>query len=388
MIRNISIGIEVGSAKTRVVVGEIIKGEKNPKVIGIGESETVGVRHGCVMNPTQVTESIKTAKEIAEKTSGVKIKKAVVSIGGTTLLSMISTGETIISKADGEITTLDIENALDDSENNLNFNNKKILKIFPISFKLDGKEILGRPEGMKGTKLEIKTIFVTCSSQCFENLMEAITLAGIEPINIVPSPLSIGNIVLSQKQKIVGTALVDIGMETVTLGVFENETIIYLHSFSIGSSDITNDIALGMKVSLEKAEEMKLGKIESDQSKKKLDEIIEARLSDIFEIIENNLKKIKRSGLLPAGVVFVGGGANIQNLSELSTVFLKLPSRIGTTDIFNSNIKTKLRDPSWFSVLGLLNYSEDDYNKIGNSFNNLLASVGDTIKKGIKQLLP
>ena len=387
MIKNISIGIEIGSAKTRVVVGEIIKGEKYPKIIGIGESETLGARHGFITNPSQTKESILKAVQIAERTAGIKIKRGAVALGGMTLSSVTLSGESIVSKPDGDVTTLDVDKALEDAESNLSFGNKKIINIFPLSFKLDGKEIIGRPEGMKGTKLEVKALFIVCSTNHFENLIEAVTLAGIEPVSIVPSPLSSANLILSDKQKIVGTALVDIGMETVTLSVFENESVISIHTFSIGSSDITNDIALGLKVSLEKAEEMKITSGDTEQYKKKLNEIIEARLSDIFELIEKHLKKIKKNELLPAGIVFVGGGANIKNLTELSKNILKLPSRIGTTEMFGNNTKTKLRDPSWFTTLGLLNYSDEDY--VGNnSSTNLLQSLKRAIRAGIKQLMP
>ena len=159
-------------------------------------------------------------------------------------------------------------------------------------------------------------------------MLEVISLAGIEPIDVVASPLAGSRVALSPKQIIVGGALVNIGSETVSLSVFENGTLVSLHTFSIGGTDITNDIALGMKVSLENAERLKLGNIVEDFSKKKLDEIIEARLFDIFELIENHLKKIKRNELLPAGVVFIGGGANIPLLEEFSKTALKLPSKV------------------------------------------------------------
>lgn len=377
----------MGSTTTRVVVGEFLKGEKNPKIIGIGESETKGIRHGYVVNIPEAIISLKNAISLAEKSSGIKIKHALISIGGVTLRGDISSGTGIISKADGEVTNLDINKALEDCEDNLNLNNKKIIKIFPLSFKLDGKEILGRPEGMKGTKLEIKALFVTCSNSHFEDLLEVITSAGIEPIDIIASPEAGSYVALSEKQKIVGGALVNIGSETVSLSVFENGTLVSLHTFSIGGADITNDIALGMKVSLENAERLKLGNIAEDFSKKKLDEIIEARLSDIFELIENHLKKIKRNELLPAGVVFIGGSANIPLLEEFSKTALKLPSKVGTTEIFG-NVKTKLRDPSWFTALGLL--MSDDKNTfhpegVWEDFWNRLKKV---LKSNVKQLMP
>jgi len=368
-------------------VGEFLKGEKNPKIIGVGESETKGIRHGYVVNIPLAVISLKNAVSIAEKSSGIRIKRAFISIGGVTLRGDISSGIGIISKADGEVTTLDINKALQDCEDNLNLNNKKVIKVSPISFKLDGKEILGRPEGMRGTKLEIKALFTTCSLSHFEDLLEVVTSAEIEPIDIIASAEAGSHIALSEKQKMVGGALVNIGSETVSLSVFENGMLVSLHTFSIGGADITNDIALGMKISLENAERFKLGNVTEDFSKKKLDEIVEARLFDIFELIENYLKKIKRNELLPAGIVFIGGSANIPLLEEFSKSALKLPSRVGTTEIFGS-IKTKLRDSSWFTVLGLI-VSDDDNNFYSKSlFKSFFKNLKNILRSNIKQLMP
>jgi len=387
MIRNISVGIDIGTLTTRIVVGEFIKGEKNPKIIGVGESETKGMRHGYVIHVSETISSLKSALAMAEKTSGIKIKRAFISIGGTTLHSEIGFGSSIISKADSEVTSLDVNKALDESEVNLNLGNKKIIHATPISFKLDSKEVLGRPEGMYGNKLEVKTLYVTSSIKHWEDLMEVITKSGIEPIDIVPSILAGSYIALSNKEKMVGTALINIGAETVSLGVFENEALISLHTFSIGSSDITNDIALGLKIPLEKAENYKIVNNGEEYPKKKLDEIVEARLTDIFELIENHLKKIKRNELLPAGVVFIGGGANITGLDFLSKSTLKLPARVSQTEIF-ANAKTKLRDPAWYTVLGLILYSKNNKNNIEDSLPDFLKDLKNVLKSMVKQLMP
>lgn len=372
---------------TRVVVGEFFKGEKNPKIIGVGESLTQGVRHGYVVNETLATTSVKNAVTQAEKTSGIKIKRAFVSLSGTTLRGEVSLGETIVSKADGEVTSLDVNKALADCEDNLSLGNKKIIHMYPVSFKLDGKEVLGRLEGMRGTKLEAKAFFVTYSIVHLEDLLGVIAEAGVETIDVVASPVAISQIVLSERQKIVGVALVDIGDQKTSLTVFENGLLMSIYTFSIGGTEITNDIALGFKITLEKAEDLKLGNIGEDFSKKKLDEIIEARLYDIFESIENNLKKIKRAELLPAGAVFVGGSANIPNLLDLSRATLKLPSNIGTTEMFGNN-KTKLRDPAWFTALGLLMSGKDGGSYGESSLSNLFKDLKNTIKSSIKQLMP
>lgn len=387
MIRNISIGIDVGTTTTRVVVGEFLKGEKNPKILGIGEAPTLGMRHGYVTHDGLVTDSIKKAVAIAENSSGIKIKKAFISMGSVTLRGDTSSGSTIISKADGEVTTLDVNKAIEDSENNLTLGNKKIIQVFPIAFKLDGKEILGRPEGMRGTKLEVKTLFATCGSQHLEDLISAVAEAGVEPIDVISSPIAGAMVALTERQKVVGSLLVNIGSETVSIAVFENGSPIALHTFSIGSSDITNDVALGLKISLEEAENLKLGNLPEKYPKKKLDEIIEARLSDIFELIENNLRKIKRNELLPAGISFIGGGAMIPRLEELSKSELSLPSRVGTNEMFAS-MKTKLKDPSWFVALGLVLYKKEGIGYQEGNSGSLLKDIKNTIKSITRQLLP
>ncbi len=386
-MRNISVGIDVGSATTRVVVGEFLKGEKNPRIIGVGESPSLGVRHGYITDPDSTTRSVKNAVSLAEKSSGIKIKRAFVSLNGLSLKSENSSGGAVISKANGEVTNLDINKALQDCEDNLNLNNKKVIQVYPISFKLDGKDVLGRLDGMQGTKLETKALFVTYSVQHLEDLLGVIAKAGVETTDVIAAPITLANIVLSEKQKIVGVGLVDIGAETTSLSVFENGNLISIHTFSIGSSDVTNDIALGFKIPLFQAEELKLGNSTEEFSKKKLDEVIEARLCDIFESIENNLKKIKRSELLPAGLVFVGGGANIRGLEELSKSVLKLPSTIGTSEIFG-NSKTKLRDLSWFAAISLLISGRDSGGYSDSSFGNLFKDLKNTIKSSIKQLMP
>ena len=401
-MRNTTVAIDIGSSTVRVVVGEFTKGskedQKNPKIVGIGEAETEGLRHGFVVDGDKAEISLKKAIDMAEKSSGIRIRSALVSVGGTSLRGEASTGSVIVSKADGEVTNLDINKALEDCENNLNLNNKKIIHSFPISFKLDGKEVFGRLEGMRGTKLEVRALLVTYSMQHLEDLIGVISSLGIETTDIIASPIAASLIALSPKQKIVGVALVNIGSETVSLCVFENELPVAIHTFSIGSTDITNDIALGFKIPLELADRLKMGNSEggfsppkADQlraDKKKLDEIIEARLSDIFELIENHLKKIKRAELLPAGIVFTGGGANTKGLEELSKSVLKLPASLGATEIFGSS-KTKLRDSAWFTVLGLLLSARENggYEKTG-SLGKIFKDLKNTIKSSLKQLMP
>lgn len=386
MIRNISIGIDVGSFTTRVVVGEFVKGEKYPKIIGVGEAPSAGMRHGYITNFDEAAASVRRAVDMAEKASGVRVRRAFVGVGGATLRGDVYTGTAIVSKADGEVTTLDLTKALEDGEGSLGQGNRKVIQVSPISFKLDGKEVLGRPEGMRGNKLEVRALYVTISNQHLESMLEAVAEAGVETIDVVPSVAAASNIALAERQKVVGAAVASLGSETVSLAVYENGVLVSLHTFSLGSSDITNDIALGLKLTLEEAENLKTGATIANFSKKKLDEIVEARLSDIFELIDTHLKRIKRSGLLPAGIVWIGGGSAIPGLLEQSKLALGLPARVGNSEFFGNN-KTKLRDSSWFSALGLLTASSVS-GAGDSSFRSVLKDLKNTIRSVTKQLLP
>jgi cell division protein FtsA len=389
MKRKISCGIDVGTNAVRVVVLAYEKNADGPVVIGRGMATSNGMRMGYIVNAENIKESIRNAIKQAEGSSGEKIKKAYVSIGGIGLSSLLGTGGAIVSRADKEVTTLDIQNSLTDAEENLNIINKKIIQTVPLQYKLDGKEVHGRPEGMHGVKLETKALYVTITKQHIEDLVTAVTESGVEVKDIVASPVAESNILLSEKQKMAGCALLNIGLETVTLAIYEDGSLISLQTFHIGGMDITKDIALGFKITLEDAENIKVGAIVGDYPKKKVDEIIDARLSDIFELVENHLKKIKRSGLLPAGIIISGGGSKINTIDTVAKQYLRLPVTFGyQNDIINS--KFKIKDNIWYTALGcalMKNVNSKDVDLSG-SLNENIKDVKGFFKGILSQLLP
>ena len=373
---NFTVGIDIGTHNVKVIVMGFDKIKNEPVILSTGTSETKGMRFDYITNVDAVAESIKKAVKQAENVLGIKIRRAYISIGGISLSSIVSTGSVIISKADQEITNLDVAKVITNSEENLDILNKKIIHTIPIAYKLDGKDIYARPEGLKGIKLEVKTLFVTCLKQNVDDLITAFGLAKINIEEIIASPLVTGNVLLSNKQKIAGCVLVDIGAETVSCAVFENNLPISVQIFPIGSMDITKDIALGLKISLEEAESIKLGSvIGGDYSKKKVDEIVEARLDDIFELVGNNLKRLKRNELLPAGIVITGGGSAVNNIEGIARTQLKLPAKVGPAD-YSLNNKFKIRDNSWYTALGLALSSSDEYSSDQSSH-----GVGENIKE-------
>lgn len=357
MPRSIVTGIDIGTFNTKVVIAHgSERNEKGmPKILGVGMAESRGLRHGYIVNLPDVSESIRMALAEAEKRAGVKVKKAFVSIGGIGLGSVVSTSSVIISKADQEITSLDVKKVMEQCEKDIlvaAILNKKIIHSIPLQYKVDGKATLGKPEGMRGSKFEVRMLYITCLEHHLNDSIQAVEEAGVAVEDVMAAPIAASLITLSKSQKIAGCVLANIGAETVSIAVFENSAPASLEVFPIGSTDITNDIALGLKVPLEEAEQIKIGAITgSSFPRKKLEEIISARLSDIFELIETHLKKIGRNGLLPAGIIITGGGSGLSNIEEQAKSALSLPSRLGTFSFVRE--EKSFRDSTWAVAYGL-----------------------------------
>jgi len=389
MAEQIITGIDVGTYQVKVAIVRVphTKQERGlPQVIGTGHAESRGLRNGYILNENDVVRSIRRAVAQAEKVAGVQVKKAYVSIGSIGLDELTSIGEIITSRADSEITTLDVEKAQQDSEDRIVdlIPNRKIIHAIPLRFRVDGEEVLGKPQGMHGTKLEVDTLFVTTYEQHLNDLIGAVERTGIYVEDVMASPLAASFVLLNKAQRRAGCILANIGAETVSTVVFEDMTPISLKIFPIGANDITNDIALGLKVPLEEAEKIKRqGVAGTTYPKKKLDEIINARLTDMLELIDLHLKKLRKDGLLPAGIIITGGGATTAGVQELAKQNLNLPARIATLE-FGKN--TKIRDVSWAIAYGLcmLGASDgEDSSTIG-----IVKQTKHTILDWLSQFLP
>lgn len=361
MARQIVVGIDIGTSETRVVVAEgfIENGHLIPRITATGSSESRGMSRGYIAEQTEVTKSVKLAVLRAEKVLGFKIKRAYVSFGGIGLGSLVASSSVAISRADLEITDRDLASALEAAEAAIppsSSINKRIINTIPIEYKIDGKAVWGQALGLKAEKLEVKALFITCLEHHLTNLINTVEEAGIEVIDVVAAPVALSFVTLSKKQKRAGCLLLDIGAETLSIVVFENNNLISLEVFSIGGNDVTNDIALGLKTSLENAEEIKLGDDRRlSYSKKKLEDIVKARLSDYFELVETHLKSIGRNALLPAGCLLAGGSASIAGIKGIAESSLKLPSQLAEVYFGNNanNAKGMVKDRSWAVACGL-----------------------------------
>jgi len=390
MLKNTTVGIDVGTSQVKVVVSELTKenGKQTTKIIGVGTADSKGMRHGYIINAKDVTQSIDIAVRMAEKNSGIKINKAYVAVGGIGLSSATSVGNTIVSRADLQITELDIEKASNNCEANIPQNliqNQKILHSIPLSYKIDGKPVLSKsPIDMKGTKLEVKMLFITYLEPHLNDLLEAVDETGIDITDVMASPIAASFVTLSRTQKMAGCVLANIGSETMSIVVFENNIPVSLEVFPIGGTDITNDIALGLKIPIEEAENIKIGAIGTGSyPKKKLEEIVSARLTDMFELIENHLKKIGRNGLLPAGIFIAGGGSGIRTIEDFAKTSLKLPSRLA--ELSSNGEKTNVKDSTLAVAYGLcvVGFSKEEKTNLGirNTGHKMLGKIFNWIKQ-------
>lgn len=387
MKERITVGIDVGTYQIKVVVAKSAPegASPMPQIIGVGYAESRGLRNGYIINETDAVRSIKSAVIQAEKSAGVPVKRAYLSIGSVGLGEIFSHGEIITSRADSEVTDSDIEKVMQDSEERVqeHIPNRKVLHDIPLQFTLDNERVLGRPAGLRGTKLEVDALFITIIEQHLSDLIAAVESAGVAVEDVMASPLAASFVVLGKAQKRAGCVIANLGAETLSLAVYENNLPISVAVFPVGSNDITNDIALGLKIPLEEAEKIKRGAGGGTHSKRKLDEMIHSRLSDIFELIDTHLKRIKRDGLLPAGIILTGGGSNLSGIEEAAKHALRLPAKAVVLDPGQNG---KVKDPAWAVAYGLCIWGANDGD--GDSGIGIAKQAKNSILNWLSQFLP
>lgn len=392
MTKNIAVGIDIGTQNIKVAIAEktIQNSKVVPRIIATGIAESKGLRQGYITNQNEVVKSIRKAVKQAEKAAGVEISSAYISIGGVSLEGNTSVGSAIITRSDMEISEEDIQAALAASERSLPRTitlNKKILHTIPVQFKIDGRDVLGRPSGMRGSKLEVKALFITCLEQHLNDLIQSVEDAGVEVEDVVASPIAASFVSLSKTQKIAGCVLANIGAETISVVVYENNIPISLEVFPVGSNDITNDIALGLKVPIEEAEKIKLGHpTASGYSKSAIESIVAERLREFFALIEAHLSKIGKNELLPAGIIISGGGSGLTSIQEIAKANLGLPSMLARSEVIQTS-RNQIKDATWsvaygLCILDLSSESESKSKGVG-----VLEKVGGVFK-WLKQFLP
>ena len=366
------VGLDVGTSKVRCVVGVANSNEPGkPSVIGYGSATNSGMRKGCVIYTDEVADAIAEAVSEAERLSGVHIDRATVNINGSHVLGSDSKGVVAISSANREITEQDRARVEEAATIVQLPPNREIVQVFAKNYRLDGQENIKDPVGMQGVRLEVDTHIVTAAIPNLRNLDMALEKAQIIPNRHTISSLAAAEVVLSRQQKEAGTALIEIGAGTTNLLIMEDGEVHYVAVLPIGGIHITNDLAIGLKTDLDVAEQVKLEHAHlNDETKNAtvsvqvdskshtfktsdISMITEARVEELLEYIEKELKKVGRARKLPGGVVLTGGTANLPGIAEFTREKLQLAARVGQLQNV-SGLVDSLSDPATFTAVGLM----------------------------------
>jgi cell division protein FtsA len=330
-----AVGIDIGTYQVKVAIAERSTPLEFPRLIGTGQAQSYGLQHGYINHHSDAIQSIKKAVQEAEQKAKVKINRAYVAIGGMGIDYVITVATVLPSRADNEITEIDIEKAIETAKNSIpqeKIINRKIIDKYIIGFRLDGQApYTNNPVGLKASRLDVRVIFITVLEHHLNELSEALTAAGIDIERFVASPIAASYVALSHTERQLGCLLVNIGHATVTISIFENGDPRTIKVLPVGSGKITEDLALNLQVSLDDAEKIKLNRENlSDRNKqRKVEDIIRNRLIEIFELVAGHMKESRiPAHRLPGGIILTGGGTNITTIEDLSRATLQLPSRV------------------------------------------------------------
>ncbi|MBU1102712.1 cell division protein FtsA [Patescibacteria group bacterium] len=406
----IIIGLDVGTCNVTVAVAQIKEGNPaTPQILGVGRVVSGGLRKGVVVDIEETVKNIKEAAAIASRISGVPVDAAYLSIGGSHITCRASKGVVAVSRADGEISREDKERVINASSAISLSPNREILHVLPRRFCVDNQDSIKEPVGMQGVRLEVDALIVEGATPYIKNLSKCVKEADVYAQGMLLAPLAASRAVLTKRQKELGVLLLDLGGGTSGMAVYEEGDIISCQIIPLGSMHVTNDIAIGLRTSIDVAEKVKLeyGSVLPSQINKKemvnlakaggeegqisrhhIAEIIEARVSETLDLVNKELKKIDRAGLLPAGVVLVGGGAKLLGLVELAKEKLKLPVHVGRPQNLEG-IVDQVDDPSFATVCGLILsvLSDENIKETGDSMMSAKA-VLNRAKRWFKSFLP
>lgn len=412
---NILIGIDIGTSSIRTVVAQKQEDDSKPLILGVGESSACGISNGIIVDIEEAANSIMQSKEEAERITGMPIERAHISANGNHINSQFSKGVVAVSRADGEISEEDVNRVVTAAQAISLPNNREIIGVVPCSYTIDGQEKIKDPVGMNGVRLEVNTLIIEGTAPFIKNLVKCIQQCGIDADldDLVFAPLAAAKAVLSKRQKELGVAVIDIGKGTTGISVFEDGSILHSAVLPVGAGHITNDIAIGLRIPIDIAEKIKLeygtalaqeinkkDKInisdfdeneEGEFSRKYIAEIIEARVEEIFSMVNKELKKIDRNGMLPAGVVLTGGGAKMPEIVKMAKKVLKLPAQIGFPKEL-TGVVDKVDNPSFATAIGLIMWDADENGMFSSGKSRFklpsFSGIGQKVRNVFKAFLP
>lgn len=381
MAENIIAGIDVGTTKVCTLIAEL-QGVGEYQILGFGVEPAQGMRKGVVVNVDEASAAIRASIEKAERTAGVEIPSAFISIAGSQVSSVNSNGVAGISQNQWGIGQTDIDRALDAAQAISIPHGRQIVHVIPRGFMVDQQEGVRSPLGMHGFRLEVEAHIITAASSSIQNLEKCIQNSGVQVEGQVLNPLASAEVTLTDTEREMGVILCDVGGGTIDLAIFIDGTVWHTMVLPIGGNHITNDIAHGLRLPVNVAEELKLKHgharsrdidpsetltitpfgAENPQriSRKDLSLIIEARVEEIFSLVLQEIKRSGYDGLLPAGIVISGGTAHLPGLRTVASDIMRLPARVaGPTGLRGLTDQLEGK-PEYATAVGLLAWAATD----------------------------
>jgi cell division protein FtsA len=371
----IIVGIDIGTSKICTLVARVEDGS-NLRILGVGIEPSQGMRKGTVVDLNAAALAVSRSIEKAERTSGFEINAALVSLAGSHISSINSRG--VVGITGGIVEIEDIDRALDAAQAVAIPHNREIIHVIQRGFIIDGQDGIRTPIGMHGYRLEVEAHIITASASTVENLRQCVGASGIEVSQFVLNPLASGEVVLSETERQMGVAVVDIGGGTTDMAIYIDGDVWHTMVLAVGGNHVTSDIAHGLRLPINQAEEVKLkfghalvsGVNPEEQftvrsfggddperiQRAELTNIIEARMEEIFYLVLQEIRRSGYDGLLPAGVVLTGGSSQIPGCRQLASQVMGLPARIAKPQNLIGLID-QLDSPAYATSVGLLQWA-------------------------------
>ncbi|MEK7218827.1 MAG: cell division protein FtsA [Patescibacteria group bacterium] len=402
--------LDIGSAKIRTVIAVVDGADADhriPNVIGVGLSPSLGMRKGHVIDVEELIHNIISSLEDAERMAGVPVNHVCVGMSGSHIESFDSRG--VIAISGSEITVEDIARVLDAAQAISIPANRRILHIEPKAYAVDEQRGIKNPLGMTGIRLEVEAHIVTGHVQHVKNIEKCIDQAGVDIDALVPSTIAAAEATLTKRQKELGVLVIDVGAGCTSVAIFEEGTILHSVCLPVGGESVTSDIAIGLRTSIDTAEKIKIefgsvlpgemseremidlstvSKVDTQTvSKKYMAEIMQARYYEIFTLIKNELQRIGRSGMLPAGALLTGGAVKAPGVLDLARDVLGLPVQMGfPVDI--GGVIEKVDDPAYATALGTLVWGMREEEHLGSRNPFQMKRAVKQVGSWLKSLFP
>jgi cell division protein FtsA len=414
------VGLDLGSSAIRIVAGQVMpeKGELGPLTcIGAAETKSEGISKANISSFEDAVSSISACLDQAERVIGIPIEEVYVSIGGTQVKVEDAKGIIGVSRNDQTIRHEDILRAIEAARAYAQAPNYEIIHVLPKKFTVDSQTDIKDPVGMQGIRLESEAKIIQGLSNHLRNITKAVFRTKVDIVELVYSPIAAAEAVMNKRSKEQGVCVVNLGATTTGMAVYEDNELIHANTFLIGADHITSDLVYTLRTSFEVAERLKrargnakpdsldkedvvdlkdFGAEVSEQVQLKfVAEVIEARVEEIFEKVEEELKRIERSGMLPAGIIITGGGAKLPGITEVARQTFHLPASVGASHL-ESSVPELIQDPAFATAVGLVEWGyeaerlDDDRAGFGGGgrIGSLFSKASEPIKKIFKSFMP